>query len=151
MVQHDKRPVIGVVVPIYNPPLGWQYNTTEHMLLLKQLAPKYQFKFLLINDGSRDDIITEFKQMCTKTKLKCSHHSLNSNQGKGMALKFGVSHLKADYYICVDWDFPFGVNTIIKIIDDLVSGSNLVIIDRGSAILTIFHLDVRCLQGFGGS
>lgn len=135
MVQHDKRPVIGVVVPIYNPPLGWQYNTTEHMLLLKQLAPKYQFKFLLINDGSRDDIITEFKQMCTKTKLKCSHHSLNSNQGKGMALKFGVSHLKADYYICVDWDFPFGVNTIIKIIDDLVSGSNLVIIDRGSAYI----------------
>jgi predicted glycoside hydrolase/deacetylase ChbG (UPF0249 family) len=130
-MKNQQKPKVAIVIPVYNPPDGWWQNTLEHILLLVAMVPEYDLHFVVVNDGSAAHIFKEFDRAMRRAGFSYTRYSHTQNYGKGRALKTGVSHTKADYFICVDWDFPFGARTIQQIIDKLRKGAQVVILDRG--------------------
>src|SRR5574340_1415042 len=159
---------VEVIIPIFNPPRYWSHSCLEHMIAIKTLYPRYRFHFTLVNDGSPSNIFRHIKRYLKKTDLKCNFFRLSINQGKGKAMQTGVKKVnqKIDYFICVDWDFPFGIIVLEKMFTKLEAGYDLVISDRGKGYLkklpfmrslltniwrwfiqTILHLDLPDTQG----
>ncbi len=125
------KPKVAVIIPVYNPPHDWWVNTLEHMLLLRTLCPQYDFSFTVVNDGSPAWMFKELDAAAHKAGVPYTRVSHKQNFGKGRALKTGVGRISADYYVCVDWDFPFGSYTIKDVLAELEAGSQVVVLDRG--------------------
>lgn len=121
---------VALIIPVYDPPLRWEDNCIEHILSLISLYPSYQFQLVFVNDGSKRFSFNKLRSILRKFKISYKLYSLRKNYGKGRALKTGVAKVQADHYICVDWDFPFGVIILGKLLRKLEE-TDFVIIDRG--------------------
>ncbi len=128
---------VSVIIPVHNPPLHWEESTLEHIVALQTLLAEYKFHFILINDGSPMNVIRKLRKKLDKVQIRHSIYHLPENLGKGKALRTGL--LKAaqnsSYYICVDWDFPFGITPIQSILEELAGGADVVLVDRGNEYL----------------
>jgi len=122
---------VNVIIPIYKPPTLWEDSLVQHMGTLIQLYPQYKFSFIIVNDGTRNLSFKRLSDLCKKLKIQYISVDLKTNKGKGSALREGLRRHTADYYICVDWDFPFGVIPIGEILEKLKKGPDVVLIDRG--------------------
>lgn len=131
------RVKVAVIIPIYDPPLNWEESCLEHMLALQALHPGYYFQYVLVNDGSPKNLFRRLKKLLKLTTVACQFHHLHRNYGKGKALRVGVQkfHASTPYFICVDWDFPFGVSIFKDIIQKLDDGYEVVLADRGGDYL----------------
>lgn len=126
-----KDNLVNVIIPIYNPPTLWEDSLVQHMGTLIRLFPHYSFSFIIVNDGTKNLSYERLQTLCKK--LKIEYVSINSkiNKGKGNALREGLKSNNAAYYICVDWDFPFGVIPIGEMLAVLRKGHDVVLVDRG--------------------
>lgn len=128
---------VAVVIPIYNPPNQWESTCLEHIISLQAYYPQYRFLISLVNDGSTVVTCSRLKNMLKKIEIPCITYNFRKNEGKGRALRRGVRQaMKAAHrFICIDWDFPFGVLVIGEVINNLNNGFELVVIDRGQEYL----------------
>lgn len=98
----DIKKQLTVLVPCYN-------EEESLPLLLNKLRevaeglPKYDFEFLLIDDGSRDKTAKVMKEERLKDK-RVSYITLSRNYGKETAMSAGFDYAKGDAVIIIDAD-----------------------------------------------
>lgn len=93
---------ISLLIPAYNEQevLGYLY---ERLAQLADKESKYDFEFLFVNDGSRDntlDIIKDFANIDTRV----SYVNLSRNFGKEVAMMAGLDHVTGDATVIIDAD-----------------------------------------------
>ena len=93
---------ITLIIPVYNEQESID-SLLERLNSLDNSVSDYQFEFLFINDGSRDqtlDIITKHTQKDTRI----SYINLSRNFGKEIAMLAGIDHAESDAAVIIDAD-----------------------------------------------
>ena len=94
--------LITLLIPAYN-----EQEVLEPLLerldTLTKSAKHYQFEFLFVNDGSRDDTLEIIKQRAEKDS-RISYINLSRNFGKEIAMIAGIDHVKGDAMVILDAD-----------------------------------------------
>src|ERR1035437_3271117 len=119
--------VLHLIVPCYNPEIGWEKIVVAKFNKLKTALPGTQIKITLVNDGSVTGI-DEAKINYIKAGIEFFQWiSYSENKGKGYALRRGVEAADGDYFIYTDIDFPYNIESMVAIFNDLLNGSDVVV------------------------
>ena len=109
---------ISIIVPIYN---AEKYLNKCIDSLVNQT--KEELEFVLINDGSSEDIIKSYKDKRIK-------YFKNKNQGIGKTRNFGIDKATGKYIMFLDSDDYLDVNACDKLYKKAVKEkSDLVVFD----------------------
>lgn len=96
------KKAITILIPAYNEE---QVLDTLYTRLKKlaDSAPHYDFEFLFVNDGSRDQTL-EIIQSFAQADTRISYINLSRNFGKEIAMIAGIDHVKSDALVIIDAD-----------------------------------------------
>ena len=94
--------LITLLIPAYNEQEVLE-PLFERLDTLAKSAKHYQFEFLFVNDGSRDDTLEIIKQRAEKDS-RISYINLSRNFGKEIAMIAGIDHVKGDAMVILDAD-----------------------------------------------
>jgi len=93
---------IDIVVPCYNEEEGLEYFIQETNKVIDTIE-NYKFRYILVNDGSRDKTYLVMKKLAEKYFF-VKYLSFSRNFGKEAAMYAGLKHSTADYVIVMDAD-----------------------------------------------
>jgi glycosyltransferase involved in cell wall biosynthesis len=118
---------LAIIVPLYNPHNDWFDALCVSIAGLDSILKDVEFSVVLVNDGSTNFEESYIERLMEKTS-RVVYFSYAVNQGKGYAIRYGLSKTIADYYIYTDIDFPFGY-VVIKSMYQIftTSGTNLIL------------------------
>ena len=94
--------LITLLIPAYNEQEVLE-PLFERLDTLAKTTKRYQFEFLFVNDGSRDDTLEIIKQRAEKDS-RISYINLSRNFGKEIAMIAGIDHVKGDAMVILDAD-----------------------------------------------
>lgn len=121
---------IDIILPCFNPGKNWEQVIVEHISRLKDLLPEKSIHLVIVDDGSEcnmepgnEDFI---RQSIPGTVIL--HHPVNF--GKGEAIRTGLKSATSPFMIYTDWDFPYELEGIRKIVQQLESGYDIVVVAR---------------------
>ncbi len=111
--------LISVIVPCYNEQevLGLFYNEISRVA---GLMPDYDFEFIFVNDGSRDNTLKICKELSEKDS-RVKYISFSRNFGKESAIFAGFEHAKGDLVCMMDADLqdpPALLPEMVKAIEE---------------------------------
>ena len=114
----------SIIIPIYNPSPQIASAVKEHFQALqKQL--NHDAELIMVDDGSDTDI-DFLKNMAAE--IDNAHLVLQKpNQGKGAALRNGMAYANGEIILYTDNDFPYKIESMIKVIDALKTDTKVVI------------------------
>lgn len=115
---------LAIILPCYNPPLGWELNLIKHIQALEKKIEE-NIKVIVADDGSLPKISEEVIATLKK-KITIDFVFMPKNKGKGAALRNGISKINADYYIYTDYDFPFSDESILRVYKKLQESYDVV-------------------------
>jgi glycosyltransferase involved in cell wall biosynthesis len=120
------RPVIQIIVPCYNPQSGWHQVLAERFLDLRgQMSDQCSLQLLLVNDGSTQGMSKEHIAYL-KRATELEYISYDRNQGKGAALRKGVSAATAPLLVVTDIDFPYTQESMQTVLLTLMDHGGIV-------------------------
>jgi len=122
-----ERKLISIVMPCYNEEKNIN-RTFDGLLELSQLH-KYDFEFIAVNDGSKDNTWGVIKDYSHKHS-NIIGINLMTNFGQGMAYQAGFDASKGDYVITVSSDLEIPLDNLNKVIDLLDQGYDFVNTNR---------------------
>jgi dolichol-phosphate mannosyltransferase len=119
---------ISIVVPAYNESKNILHFYEEISKILNSL-PSYQFTLLFVNDGSRDDTLTQIKSLPTTSRnVSVNFLDFSRNFGKEAATSAGLANsLQADAVMMIDADLQHPVELIPDFIAKWETGSEVVV------------------------
>lgn len=118
-----KKKTVGFVIPAYNPSLNWTYNMGNRLSEIKCLLDEDVDIVLVISpDGSKRGHSSEEIEILYRSKAirDVIHLENKDNRGKGHAVRRGLHHCDADYYVYTDWDFPFTNESYADVINCII-------------------------------
>lgn len=93
---------VDLVVPCYNEEEGLEIFVKETLKVTNKING-YDFRFILVNDGSKDETYKVMKSLADK--FDCVKYiSLSRNFGKESAMYAGLKYSTADYVVVMDAD-----------------------------------------------
>lgn len=98
----DAMKTIDLVVPCYNEEEGLENFVLVTNKVISSL-PDYSFRYVLVNDGSRDHTYLVMKKLA-KQFDNVKYISFSRNFGKEAAMFAGFQHTTADYVVVMDAD-----------------------------------------------
>ena len=115
--------MVVVLIPAYKP--------DEELIKLVKKLNKESFSVLIADDGSGQEYEAIFSE--TEKYAKVIHSS--ENQGKGAALKLGMSQIKelfpdCTHFITADSDGQHKVEDIVRVRETLLNGATMVLTER---------------------
>lgn len=122
---------VSIVIPCYN-----EENCIEKLYeeIKIHTQSDYEYEFLFIDDGSKDN--TKEKILSLKNIKSVNHNikliSFSKNFGHEAGLLAGLDYATGDYVIFMDADLQHPPKCISEIIEELVSGYNIVSLSRVS-------------------
>lgn len=125
----DNPPQLAIIVPCYNEEDVLASTTKklvsciQHLLQLKKIDSNS--KVIYIDDGSKDNTWDVIEQLALKNNC-ISGIKLSRNCGHQNALLAGLFTAKGDALISIDADLQDDVEVIESMIDDYLSGSEIV-------------------------
>lgn len=115
---------LTIIIPSYNEEKNIRPFYEETSQYLK--APGYEFQFLFVNDGSRDDTIGEIKKLAAEDP-RVKFLSFSRNFGKESAMHAGLSYAKgSDAVILIDCDLQQPPSLIPEMIQYYEEGYKIV-------------------------
>ena len=111
-----KLPLISIVAPVYNEAAVLDELIHRLVAISQQLASEYNFEFVLVDDGSRDQSLAVAKQLILVDK-RIRVVELRGNYGQTAALQAGLNEAKGDIIISMDADlqhFPEDIPAMLK-------------------------------------
>lgn len=96
------RKTITILVPAYNES-EVLHTLYERLMSLADTKTNYDFEFLFINDGSKDNTLHIIKKLSTQD-TRVSFVNLSRNFGKEIAMLAGFDHAKGDAVVIIDAD-----------------------------------------------
>lgn len=119
---------IHLVIPCYNPPIGWAARLVERCVALQAALPATQLRFVLVNDGSTRNIGAEDRQFLDQLPGGVHWIDLDRNKGKGAALRSGVASVQEDgAFLFTDVDLPYEQESMVEACQALMEGANVVL------------------------
>lgn len=112
---------ITVVIPVYNSQNSIQTLVDEILLFLKD----YKFEIILVNDGSKDESFKRCKDLSSKNKF-IKFINLTKNFGQHNATMAGLKYASGDIIITIDDDLQFETKDILKMVDFIETGYDVV-------------------------
>lgn len=123
-----------LILPCYNPPENWIKNLLQHYEEMLRVLGAVQVQLILVNDGSTRNFGMEHI-LCLKSVIPdIIIVSYPQNRGKGYAVREGVRQGRSEFQVYTDLDFPFGVDIIKKVYEQLMEGADVVAGERGGSI-----------------
>ena len=116
------RPRVLVAIPVFNEEAILRKNFQIIHEFMETLNDQYNWRILIINDGSKDgtrDVADEIK---TKYSNVCVYHFFR-NFGLGQAHRFAIDNTNADddYIVFLDIDLSYSVDHIKKLLDEITT------------------------------
>ena len=121
---------IDLVVPCYNEEEVLEIFYTETDKIVSQI-PGYSFRYLLVDDGSRDQTLSVMKKLAA-AHPEVKYLSFSRNFGKEAAMYAGLSHADADYVVVMDADLQHPPAMIPDMIAGVEEGYDCVAARRSS-------------------
>ncbi len=95
---------LSIIIPVYN-----EENTLEHVVLHVQSAFSHtEHEILIIDDGSTDRTPEIASHLASQTVF----YIRKENEGKGSAVRHGLSHASGDYIAIQDADLEYLPETL---------------------------------------
>lgn len=110
---------LDIVLPCYNPQKGWVNSVIENLHHLGDVLAPYQWKLIVVNDGSTNGNVANEKKQLQETLPHVSLIEYHENKGKGFALRHGISTSTADKIIYTDIDFPYAHESFAAVVQAL--------------------------------
>lgn len=121
---------IDLVLPCYNPQVDFVVMVDFYYHKLKAFYPDRQINLFMVNDGSTCNFTNvQIRQL---RDIQDSVHiiSYGCNRGKGYALRKAIAETSSPLVIYTDYDFPFSVETIKSVIEELDKDADVVLASR---------------------
>lgn len=117
---------IDVVIPFYNPPVGWEGFLIDQFQRLKTTFETDHLRFILIDDGSTDQAaVLKGYEGLLSAGLTILTQRVSPNKGKGYALRQGVSVSDAQYTLYTDVDLPYSAESMKSVLEALKCGNDV--------------------------
>jgi len=119
-----QKQLISIVVPIYNEAPNIQHLYKELTSAISLLP--YQFEFIFVDDGSRDESVERLKKL-TKTDKRVRVIEFARNFGKEIATTAGIHAARGDAVIMLDADLQHPPELIPEFIAKWQAGAEIVV------------------------
>ncbi|MFA5155043.1 MAG: glycosyltransferase family 2 protein [Patescibacteria group bacterium] len=138
------NPLLSIIIPVYN----------EDRLAVDSLPPIFDLpinkEVIVVNDGSTDNTAAVLAGLAKQYDFRLLNQP--TNQGKGAAVKRGLSEIKGNYFIVCDADQEYQASDIIKLFTAMLDGADERTVIYGSRFLgypplTFHYLANRFLTG----
>src|SRR5690554_2265020 len=116
-----KNRTFTIVLPCYNPILGWEKTVINAINELQQKL-EINIDLVIVNDGSTQNVTAKEIDHLKSAIPQLHFVSYGENRGKGFALREGVSHVKNFPIVYTDIDFPYTTESFISIYKEVISG-----------------------------
>ena len=115
---------LSIIVPVYN-----EEKTIGKILRqLDSLELPINKEIIIVDDGSSDGTVNQIEKYLSsikKSSIKLISHS--KNQGKGKAVRTGISKAKGAYIVIQDADLEYDPNYLKILIQPILSGERKVV------------------------
>lgn len=109
---------VSVIIPAYNEEVVIRDTVQSVTEALEGLSNAYQWKLLLVNDGSRDNTGAVMEELASLNRgIKVLHH--RTNCGRGKALKTGFEAASGDIVITLDADLSYSAEHISQMVEKM--------------------------------
>lgn len=114
---------LHVIVPCYNPPPGWELALAAHFHDLRSALHSLvgELKLVVVNDGASPNTRLENFERLKAGVADVSIVDYPQNRGKGYALRQGVASVDAGYYLVTDADFPYTIDSMVRVVETLLA------------------------------
>lgn len=122
---------LTVIIPSYNEECAIKVTYEKLIDVLKDycLTQKYEYEFIFVDDGSKDDTLSVIKQFQSfDTHVK--YISFTRNFGKEAGILAGLAYSNGDAVILMDADLQHPPELIPKMVEYYISGYDQVIAKR---------------------
>ena len=116
------KPTVDIILPCYNPQVGWQTTVVTSFKQIKQEAKSWIPRLIIVNDGSTKGIRDEDIVFIKSNLSSFTWYSYKQNKGKGYALRYGVRKSSSDYILLTDIDFPYTHDSLVNVVTVLING-----------------------------
>jgi len=116
---------IVLLIPVYNPPAGWEIQFAERYLEFRNALQK-SISVCLINDGSIIAMHEGVEFLKSRLGNDFQYLEYVPNRGKGAALKFAATCADAGYYMFTDIDFPYSTTSMVSVCNNLLEKGGIV-------------------------
>jgi len=120
-----KKKLISIVSPAYNEEKNIVPMVGEVVDVMKSLAKKYDYEYILVDDGSCDGTWEKILAEAKKNK-KIRGISLSRNFGQQLAITAGLDMVKGDVVIYCDSDLQHPPSLFPKLIEKWEKGAKVV-------------------------
>lgn len=110
---------IDIIVPCYNEEEGLENFVLETNKVIDTL-PEYDFRYILVNDGSRDKTYLVMKKLAEQFD-NVKYISFSRNFGKESAMYAGLQNSTGDYVIVMDADLQHPPAVFPQLIDAVIN------------------------------
>ncbi len=111
---------IDLVVPCYNEKEVLPHFVEETNRVINSI-PDYSFRYILVNDGSRDETFLVMKRLASEFE-NVKYISFSRNFGKEAAMYAGLKYSSADYVIVMDADLQHPPTMFPQMIQGIQEG-----------------------------
>jgi len=114
---------LSVLIPVYN-----AENTITRLCnrLIELYSQRFNLEIVLVNDGSRDKTDEVCRKIHAEHSTIITYIKLSKNFGEHSALMAGLNHITGDYCVMMDDDFQNPPEEIVKLIDAVQLGYDVV-------------------------
>ena len=112
---------ISIIIPCYNEEQSIPYFYEEIIKIAKNI--KYDFEFIFVNDGSKDNTISIIKKYSKKDK-RVKYINFSRNFGKEAAMYAGLEYSSGDFVAIMDADLQDPPSLLPEMIDVLENKEN---------------------------
>jgi glycosyltransferase involved in cell wall biosynthesis len=134
---------IDLVLPCYNPSADFVELVEVTFRNLETSFPDRQMHLFVVNDGSTCNFTDkQIQQLCS---IQDTVHIISypCNKGKGYALRKAIAETRSPLVVYTDYDFPFCIETIKKLINELDNGADVVLASRNHDYFRILPVTRR--------
>jgi glycosyltransferase involved in cell wall biosynthesis len=126
---------IDLVLPCYNPPADFVEMVDLYFKDLKAYYPDRRLNLFVVNDGSTCNFNDIQIQKLHSIQESVHIVSYSSNRGKGYALRKAINITSSPLIVYTDYDFPFRVECIKELIEELDKNADIVLVSRNKEYL----------------
>jgi glycosyltransferase involved in cell wall biosynthesis len=113
---------LSLVIPCYNEEAAIPLFYTETAKILANIKPEYEFEFIFIDDGSKDNTLGVLRNLSSKD-ARVHYISFSRNFGKEAALLAGLKASQGEYTCTLDADGQDPPALIPQMLEAVASGA----------------------------
>ena len=135
---------LSIIIPVFNE----EKTVSEILKRVNEIKLfNVEKQIIVVNDGSTDSTESAIKSRLNRDKIKnFLYIKHQSNQGKGAAVRTGISHSTGDYIIIQDADLEYNPKDIERLVKPVLNGKSQVVYGTRLNRLPSFSKEERTPQ-----